>query len=490
MRHHLRVAHVVRVIGSATSSLALAVWMSACGQPVNSPLAASSTPAVKWTMVRVPLATLTPEWLRDTGFIRDHKRHPRFGFGFIQTNRLSHLDGGQRDGLALVDEKAWAKGLVNPETLEVALETMDEPINATAEGWHDHAALTQELQTLAQQHPSILQLLSAGKSVQGRDLWYVKISDNVAQDETEPKLLYISTMHGDEVTGVEMTLYLIRKIVRGYGTDARMTKLVNHSQLFLMPLMNPDGNALHQRFNANGVDLNRDFPDFTSDPTDTPAGRAIETQAIMRLHDQHQFALSLNFHGGEICFNLPWDTKRNTTAAEKFGDDALMSFLGREFTTANQPMFANDGGTFDQGLTYGYEWYEVDGGMQDWSNYYRQSNHATVELSTTKWPSASQLPAFWRDNEEAFTKFLERGLEGVHLQVVAPQGRAIQNPVTAVSTATRDIKSASVFIHRPTVPGAQVVTINAPGFARLTMPLSSSAFDGTFTQAQLTPLNP
>lgn len=464
----------------------------ACGQQGATPFSGTrATETVKqWTLVRVPLTELTPQFMQETGFNRDHKKDPNFAFGYIETKRFDRLNGSLRTNLAPIEARAWSQGRVNPRSLEVIDQVMDDPIGAQAEGYHTFESLTQELQSIAQRYPNLVKLESAGKSVQGRDLWYVRLSDNISIDSHRPKLIYSSTMHGDEVTGVEMMVYLIRKLTTGFGTDARVTKLLSSAHLYIMPLMNPDGNALRQRFNANGVDLNRDFPDFTSDPTDSLAGRAIETQALMKLHDNNHFLLSLNFHGGELCFNLPWDTKQNGSLTEKFGDDKLMSFLGREYTQSNQPMYQNSDSTFDRGLTYGYEWYEVDGGMQDWSNFYRRANHATVELSSVKWPNAAELPGFWRDNEEALTRFLERGTEGVHIRVTGAQGRGVAAPAIGVSTASRDIIQDSAYIHRPTVPGTQTVTLKATGFQSLNFQLNSETFSGTFENAVLQPTVP
>src|SRR5690606_15719168 len=121
---------------------------------------------------------------------------------------------------------------------------------------------------------------------------------------------------------------------------------------------------------------------------------------------------ALNFHGGEVCFNMPWDTQPNRRSDQRFGDNALMSLVARRYAESNATMRANT--YFDRGVTYGYEWYEVDGGMQDWSIHYRESFHATVELSRAKRPSSSSLPGIWAENQEAMLAYLENSLRGYH----------------------------------------------------------------------------
>ncbi len=65
-----------------------------------------------------------------------------------------------------------------------------------------------------------------------------------------------------------------------------------------------------------------------------------------------------------------------------FRHDQLMAALADQYTGKNGPMSQVEGGSFRHGVTYGYEWYQVLGGMQDWADFFRQSVHATLEIST------------------------------------------------------------------------------------------------------------
>lgn len=437
--------------------------------------------------VRLPAALLTADFVRDTAFNRDHIRDAAFAFGYLERRVLETLPREVLAEVVELDEQAVARQGLDPRTL---LPDGDETLglgSSPFEGYHDYEALTEELQRLANDYPDIVQLESAGRSVQGRELWLLKISDNVAKDEDEPKLLYIANMHGDEVVGRELMIYLTRLLTSDYAKAPRIRSLVDNAQIYILPSMNPDGFEARRRYNSRGVDLNRDFPDFTSDPYDTPAGRAPETQAVMALHARHQFVLAVNFHGGEVCFNMPWDTKPNTQREERFGDDPLMNSLARQYSDLNPTMRGNSGGSFDRGVTYGYEWYEVDGGMQDWAIHYRQSTHATVELSMSKWPNASGLPAFWSENQEPLLQYLERGIFGVHLRVTDQGGGAIGNPIVRVSSTSRDVPYSRSALTRPTLAGPQTVTVSAPGYQSRSLQVVARAFDGTFDELQLLP---
>ena len=174
--------------------------------------------------------------------------------------------------------------------------------------WPTFAEITAHLQGVAAANPGICRLTSLGQSVQGRELWMLKITDNPDVEEDEPELRYISTMHGDEVVGMQLCLELIDELVAGYGTDPQIDALVDGAELWIMPLMNPDGYTAGSRYNAQGFDLNREFPDRVNDPVNSTVGRPVEVQHVMNWGFEHSPVLSANFHGGTVVVNYPWDS--------------------------------------------------------------------------------------------------------------------------------------------------------------------------------------
>ena len=262
-----------------------------------------------------------------------------------------------------------------------------------------HAEITQKLLAAQSKNPRIFKLFSIGKSIKGKDLLVMKISDNVEMDEVEPEFKYISSMHGDEITGRELTVSLIEEIAAKYGTDPELTALVNNTELYIMPSMNPDGSELRQRGNARGIDLNRNFPDMTRDRQSSPNGREIENQAVMRFQAARQFALSANFHGGTIVVNYPWDSKYDLHPMNDFIVELSLAYadLNPEMRSSRE---------FNQGITNGAAWYVVKGGMQDWSYVWHNDLQITVELSHEKWPTYSEIPAFYRSNRDSMVKFM------------------------------------------------------------------------------------
>jgi carboxypeptidase D len=434
--------------------------------------------------VRIPRAMLSESFVQKTGFQQDHGKNETFAIGWIPTSTLEKLPSEEKISITQLNEQDVTRGLLNPFSLANIPHVYD--FASTAEEYHNYVALTAELKSLQARYSNFSELESVGKTKKGREIWLMRLSHNIAANQSKPKLLYVANMHGDEVVGRELSIYFIRYLLAGATDNPRIRSLLQGSEIFIIPSMNPDGFENSARANANGKDLNRNFPDFVTSPNDQLQGRELETQAIMNLHAKHHFVSGLNFHGGEVCFNLPWDTIQNSPNSKKFGDDHILAPMGRAWADANPTMEANT--SFDRGLTYGYEWYPVHGGLQDWSIYYRGSMHATVELSYVKWPPKTQLPIAWEENREAMLSHLERSILGVHAFVTnSVNGSAVENVTVNVASSTRSVAFKTAYTSRATTEGRQVVTFKAAGYQQKTLEIDATMFDGNYEQVSLDP---
>lgn len=255
-----------------------------------------------------------------------------------------------------------------------------------------------ELINLTQHYSQISELINVGKSYDGRNLLFVKISN--AKGINVPQFKYIANMHGDEIVGRELMVLLIKDLLQNYGKDATVTNLINTTEIYIMPSMNPDGAATAQRGNAQWVDLNRDFPDFTtSDNQETLDGRQVETQAIINFEKSKNFLLSANFHGGAEVVNYPWDT-----SADQHPKLDLVKRLSLDYASLASYIYGST--VFEHGITNGYQWYEVNGGMQDWSFVWHNDLQLTIELSNSKWPQYSTVDYYYKENREALINFI------------------------------------------------------------------------------------
>lgn len=132
---------------------------------------------------------------------------------------------------------------------------------------HNYEQMQNFLQKYHEEYPKITRLHSIGKTVEGRKMLVMEISDNPGVHEPgEPEFKYIGNMHGNEVVSREILLHLIRYLVSNYDKDPKIKKLVDTTRIHIMPSMNPDGyekgtegdcQSVEGRANAKGFDLNR-----------------------------------------------------------------------------------------------------------------------------------------------------------------------------------------------------------------------------------------
>ncbi len=268
-----------------------------------------------------------------------------------------------------------------------------------------------------QAYPGLCDVFSIGTSIDGRQLLVAKISNNVNMQESKARFLYTSSIHGDETTGYILMLHLIDYLLSNYGTDQKVTTLVDNLEIWINPLANPDGTYAGgnstiygaTRFNANGIDLNRNYPD--PDDGQHPDGNEWqkETQEFMAMADSVSFVMSANFHGGSEVFNYPWDTWSQLNA-----DDDWWQYVGREWAdTVHAYSPAGYFNEFNDGITNGYAWYTITGGRQDYMNYFHHCREVTVELSYTKLLPASEFPNYWEYNYRSFLNYMEQALFGI-----------------------------------------------------------------------------
>ena len=108
--------------------------------------------------------------------------------------------------------------------------------------------MVDETAAIAAAYPSIVQRFSLGTSLsRAATIWALKISDNVATDEAEPEVLFTANQHAREHLTVEMAMYLLNELTSQYGTDTRITSVVNTREIWIVPSINPDGAGVRRR---------------------------------------------------------------------------------------------------------------------------------------------------------------------------------------------------------------------------------------------------
>ena len=342
------------------------------------------------------------------------------------------------------------------------------------EDYHNYNELSIFLQNIAENYPEITSLESIGQSVQGRELWVMEISDNPSVNEIEPEFKYIANMHGDETVGRELSLYLIEWLVEGYGNNPRATDIINNTDVFIMPSMNPDGFESGSRYNAHGIDLNRNFPDQFDDPNNSIIGREPETKAVMEWSWEHHFVLSANMHTGALVANYPYDGP-NSGEYSACPDDELFIHISLTYADAHPNM---ESGGFANGITNGAQWYAISGGMQDWNYIWEGDCDITLEQNEVKWPSSNQLAGLWEDHREPMLVYLEKVQDGIRGIVIDNDSGDPLNANIFIEGIDHEIQPdpENGDYYRLLTPGSYTITAQAFGYLSqsefVTVPLS------------------
>ena len=238
----------------------------------------------------------------------------------------------------------------------------------TKEDYRSFAQAVTDLETLVDAHSSIASMFSIGTSEEGRDIWAIKISDNVGSDEAEPAILYDFSVHGDEQIGTELAFGFLEMLLTDYGTDTRITDLVDSYQIYLIPMINPDGYYHVRRGNGNYVDINRNFPFWWEGGT---WSAEVETEALIDFSLVHNPVIYINYHSGAEIINYTWD------GIETLSPDNEIEIMISE--------------TYDEDTNYGIingaAWYVADGTLEDWHHGSLGAASVIVELSNVKMPS-------------------------------------------------------------------------------------------------------
>lgn len=331
--------------------------------------------------------------------------------------------------------------------------------------FHSYAQMTTELQNIASSYPAITRLYSLGQSVQGRTIWALKITDNPDDKENEPKVRICGLHHGNEYMSGELPLLLAYHLVQNYSVNPAITQLVNNSEIWIIPMVNPDGREAGTRNNANGVDLNRNYGymvPLSANPYSQP-----ETQAMRNNALENNFVLSLSFHCSGNIVNYIWNYK-----PQRAPDNAVIEYLSYQYASHN-----------GYWVTEGYEWYQTLGDCNDFSYGCRGGIDWTIEVQT------SNIPQAWSLNRDAMLGIIEAagmGLMGVVTN--ANTGEPIPATIWVEEAYWPNFADPVVGdYHRVLLPGSYTVHYRANGFEQKTYSVQVGSGAATVLNVELSP---
>jgi carboxypeptidase T len=293
------------------------------------------------------------------------------------------------------------------------------PVPAPAAGglngaYHSSLELETELRLLEAAYPQIARVLEIGRSLEGRPIYGLKISDNPALDENEPAVVFLGCHHAREWISVEVPLFLGRHLLENYSTDPAVRALVDGGEIWVVPLVNPDGleYSIHvyrywrknRRANSDGsfgVDLNRNYgymwgtdnAGSSSTPSSdvyrgTAAFSEPETDAVRRLVAGRDVRAVVSFHSFSRAILYPWayTTQPSPMAAELADLAGTMSGL----------MAAVRGTVYGYGQSASGLGYTSNGDTADWTFGVAGIPSFTIELP----PADVDEGGFFNDEAE------------------------------------------------------------------------------------------
>lgn len=239
--------------------------------------------------------------------------------------------------------------------------------------YYNYQQMTDLLQNLSTDFSQIMKVTSLAKTYGGRDIWMVKISDNASKDEDEKGVLLMGAHHGNEKPSYEVLIYYIKNLLESYEknntdddedgminediidgfdndddglidedpSEDRVRAIVNNTQIFIIPMVNPDGVEANTRKNcapnygwygkrksitSYGVDLNRNYGYdwnyykirpllcrfFISVRDRSPIYRGAylfsenETKAVKQFVENTNISISISYHTFASMVFYPW----------------------------------------------------------------------------------------------------------------------------------------------------------------------------------------
>jgi len=237
---------------------------------------------------------------------------------------------------ALVTEEERSALLSRGAAVSVLREDVDreQQERAAARGagnladYSNYAQMKADFQSLAMDHPDRCRYEVIGLSLEGNEIFALKISDSPDLDEDEPEVLYCALHHSREPLSGEIVRSFAHHLLESYGIDPRVTAIVDTRELWLVPVVNPDGYLYvdstdsfwrKNRRGGFGVDLNRNYgtewgynDEGSSPSTASQTYRGAfpfsepETRVLRDFVDSREFVFSYDLHSYGDLYLPPW----------------------------------------------------------------------------------------------------------------------------------------------------------------------------------------
>lgn len=328
-------------------------------------------------------------------------------------------------------------------------------------------------------YPDICRKVTIGTSVQGRAIEAVVVSNDVQNEGIEPEMRIQAAIHGDEKTSAMTALNFLQVLTDNYATSSMCAYVVDNTELWVIPVLNPDGYVNNSRYNANGIDLNRNCsymgPGGGGDSTafsepETSALRDITMQSWPAVENfVNPFTAGLSLHGGAECINTVW----NYTEVPLPEDSGLVHQQAIDYAAA-PGIVDYFGGSFWIAFP-GASWYATNGDVNDWSYGECGTVDHTIEVHDDK--QASDWPGVANAHYMAMLEIIANSTYGIWGTVTDGSGNPLDAHLAigfADGTDSDPLRFCRTDVtlgdyHKALLPGTYDVTVTADGFVPQTV---------------------
>lgn len=277
------------------------------------------------------------------------------------------------------------------------------------EGYKKPDQIKNILEKLHSEYRGLTELISIGRSLEGREIFALKISSN---KEKKPTLLFNGMHHAREVMTPEVVLDVAEYLLSNYGKNMKVTHWVDSLDVWVLPMLNVDGN--NKMWNEDswwrkntrggfGVDLNRNYPyGFNScdgssanknaqDYRGEFAASEPETRAMMNFVKEIRPVFNISYHSYSELVIYPYGCRpmraETFEVVEGIGKD-IAKKLGYKAGTAWELLYNADGGDIDfMYHEYGVIPYviELNSRLEGFQPNYKRVRNKTVEKNREGW---------------------------------------------------------------------------------------------------------
>jgi hypothetical protein len=352
--------------------------------------------------------------------------------------------------------------------------------NLVPVGYYTFNQIRDIADSLVANFPDICKKVTYGFTPQMKELFALKISDNVDVDENEPEILFDGGIHGNEVGGSQNMIYFARDLCLAYGADPYITGLVNTREIWIYPCVNPFGRDLMTRENENNVDINRDFGyAWGGDGGSNGPFSQIESKALRDCQYSNQFVSYTNYHSGTETIAYPWSYRYNPTP-----DNTNINTLAQIYSTSSGYSIL----PYGQGsLTM----YLINGSTKDFNYGCLGSVAWSIEISLDKQPAGPNIQYYYNINKPAMLAMIENvgyGIEGTVTDAIT--GLPVKASVWVGNNYPAFTDGDAGDYHKYMVPGTYTLRFTANGYQPLTVNnVTVNALQSTVTDVQMQPVS-